>query len=170
MGTDCKQDVSQKFSCVLEKRTKLFGSYPTGHGTSIGPIWGTYTSAKHVLCHLEGRPFPSSDSSHRTVQPLYQEFDFIVKSYCRKDRLGDWHVMRDDYEVVREEDSQIVRPSEFGSVIQPGTVLEISIFLRKNSPFQEVETKCLRCSHINVGARGWIHWKVFLNFKFRTHW
>lgn len=160
--------ISQRFSHMLEKWTRFFGTYPTGHGTSIGPIWGMYTSTKHVLCHLEGRPFPSSDSSSRTIHQLYQEFDFVIKSYCRKDRLGDGHVMRNNYEVIREEDSQIVCPSELGSIIQPGTILEISIFLRKDIPVQEDKTKCLRYGHINIGAQDWINWKVYLNLC--THW
>ena len=71
---------------------------------------------------------------------------------------------RDDYEVIRAEDSQIVDPSKLASMVEPGTVLEISIFLRQNIDPQDDKTKCLRCGHKNMNSSDWIHWKVPITF------
>ena len=99
------------------------------------------------------------------LMKISQEFDFVFKSYCRKNRFGDRHVRRDDYEVIRAQDSQIIDPSELATTVEPGMVLEISIFLRQNMALQDDKTKCLRCGHINPDAHDWIHWKVPLNYR-----
>ena len=87
----------------------------------------------------------------------------MIKGYCCKNRFRDSDVGRDDYEVIRAQDSLIIDPSELGRIVEPGMVLEISIFLRHSAASLSDKNKCLRCGHINLDAHGWIHWKVPLN-------
>jgi hypothetical protein len=84
---------------------------------------------------MEGGHFSSPDPSGYTLYNIQQEFDFIIKAYCHKNRFGDSHVRRDDYEVIRADDNQIIDPSELASTVEPGMVLEISIFLRRSTAF-----------------------------------
>jgi len=90
---------------------------------------------------------------------IYQEFDFVIKGYCHKDRLGDSHVKRNDYEVIREEDGRIINPSELAHMVEPGMVLEISLFLRPSPAFQ-IDKMCLRCKTTSTKSNvdGWNKW------------
>jgi hypothetical protein len=76
-------------------------------------------------------------------------------------------VTHNDYEVIRGEDNQIIAPSDLARMVEPGMVLEISIFLRENTADEIDKSKCLRCGHINSDVCGWIQWKVHLNFCIR---
>jgi hypothetical protein len=109
---------------------------------------------------------PSRPQIHLVIYlvKFYQEFDFIIKGYCRKNRSGDSYVRRDDYEVMRAQDSRIIVPSKLASTVEPGMVLEISIFLRQNATAQNDKMKCPRCRYINLNACDWIRWKVPLSF------
>jgi hypothetical protein len=66
---------------------------------------------------------------------------------------------------MNPEGSQIITRPEFASTVNPGTVLEMNIILRKDSGFQANREKCPRpqCGYINLNVTatyGWIEWKV----------
>jgi len=103
---------------------------------------------------------------HCHLLNVEQEFDFMIKGCCRKNRFGDQAIMRDDYEVIRAQDSQIINPPDLGRMVEAGMVLEISIFLRQSAASLSDRKKCLRCGHINLDGHGWIHWKVPLDILF----
>jgi hypothetical protein len=89
-------------------------------------------------------------------------FHYIIKGYC-KDRYGDRYVQRGDYELIHPNNGQIISRSQFTTMVEPGSVFEISIILRQNLAFWCHRRKCPRCSHINLSAtvtNGWTEWKV----------
>jgi hypothetical protein len=64
--------------------------------------------------------------------------------------------------VIRAADNQIIDPSELANKVESGTVLEMSIVLRKLTVYQEV---CPRCHYINsdiTTGGGWVEWQVLL--------
>ena len=67
-----------------------------------------------------------------------------------------------NYELVRAEDNHTMNRSEFGSTVQPGMVLEISIILKRIEAPQDNAEKCPRCGYVNKIASGWTKWKVLL--------
>jgi hypothetical protein len=86
----------------------------------------------------------------------------MVKRYC-KNRIGDHYVEQGDYHVLQTRDSQIIRPADFASSIEPGMALEMSIILRKGMTFQDSRKNCPRCSsdHTSAaGSDGWVEWLV----------
>jgi hypothetical protein len=116
------------------------------------------------LFQLEGQPFTIFAPIKSQIS-TGQDFDYIIKGYCFKGRFGDRQVMRGDYEVICPDDGQIINPSQIESMAAPGTVLEMSIIVRKHHvSFRDHKEKCPRCQHINLNATltsGWIEWKVF---------
>jgi hypothetical protein len=63
-----------------------------------------------------------------------------------------------EYQVLRAEDSQVIRRSEIATV-RAEMILEMSIVLRQI--FQETKGKCPRCNHIDLNPTvngGWIEW------------
>jgi hypothetical protein len=74
-------------------------------------------------------------------------------------------VEQGEYQVMNPENSRIISRSEFADAVNPGTVLEMNIILRKDSAFQANKTKCPRplCGHVNLNVtatHGWIEWQV----------
>lgn len=68
---------------------------------------------------------------------------------------------------MRAEDSQVIDRSQFGSKVDSGMILEISIILRQTVTLHDNKGKCPRCGHINVNViknDGWIKWQVLKFF------
>jgi hypothetical protein len=93
-----------------------------------------------------------------------QDFDHVLQVHC-KDQIGIDFIERGDYEILRAEDNQIIPRSEFGTAVEPGMKLEMSIVLWQERMNQN---KCPRCGHMNSQLpteSGWIKWQVPSNFN-----
>ena len=64
--------------------------------------------------------------------------------------------------MIRAADNQIVDPSELADKVESGTVLEMSIVLRKMTVYRE---ECPRCHYMNpniITGGSWVEWQVLL--------
>ena len=155
-----RSDIPQRFLCFLATRSGIFASYPSTQYFSSGSFGAEHTSAYPVLFFVEGNFYSGTVSS---VDSLFflacQSFDFIINGYC-KNRIGNHLIEQGDYQLIAE-DNQIIHPLEFADKVVPGMVFEMSIILRQDRVFEDIEAKCPRCYHNNVNAsadRGWIDW------------
>lgn len=149
----------RRFLALLRQRLPFLGYIPL--------------DAVRVLDHLgQFMPVPtmfcstwevSSDCLFLTVG-LYiwtwQSFDYIINGYC-KDRAGNRFIKRGEYEVVGNQDNQIISRSQFPGVVKSGMILEMSIIVRqRTTTLQDHKRTCPRCGHYNSSGSGWIEWQV----------
>jgi hypothetical protein len=116
-----------------------------------------------LLCFVQrGRYASRCQSYDRPIDHASQQFDCIVKAYC-KGRIGERYVERGDYHLLRASDNQDVARESLARAVEPGTVLEMSMILQW--PSLMVTNKiCPRCRHSNSSApiitAGWLQWQV----------
>lgn len=92
-----------------------------------------------------------------------QELDHIIKGYSN-DSPGSRFVKRGEYQVLRTEDSRIIRRSEFDFTVKAGMKLEISIIIRRGAALQKSCPVCRQGNLNDNRPNGWIEWKVPPNF------
>lgn len=82
------------------------------------------------------------------------------------DRAGQRYVERGDYALSCDEGKHIISAKEWDTMVKIGTVLHMSIILRRIKPMNDSKG-CPRCHHENMGvvpSEGWIDWCVFTPF------
>jgi len=92
---------------------------------------------------------------------VWQDFDRIIKAYTN-DRPGSHYVERGDYYLLRADNNQAIRSSEFSRTVRVGMTFEMAVILRHAVKFDK-KTRCPRCRRISPGVipiDGWIEWSV----------
>ena len=86
----------------------------------------------------------------------------VITGFCR-DSFGGALVQRGDYRILKSDDDQVIYPSQFGTILQAGMTVEMSIVLREQAEerWGGEEHRCPRCGHINrkvITSSGWVDW------------
>ena len=83
-----------------------------------------------------------------------------------KGKCGEGHVQRHDYRISTEDGKTWVGRSNWDSVVKKGTVLVMSMIVKKEAlirkeSVQRQRNTCPSCDETNLGVMadgGWLHW------------
>jgi hypothetical protein len=80
-------------------------------------------------------------------------------------KCGEGHVMRDDYRISTEDGKSLVQSSNWGSIVKKGTVLVMSMVVKKPALEQggvrRQRNTCPHCYETRLGVmpdEGWLQW------------
>jgi hypothetical protein len=93
-------------------------------------------------------------------QRLHETLTAYFKGKC-----GEGHVERHDYSISTEDGRSMVQSSNWSSVVKKGTVLVMSMVVKKPALEQEgvwrQRNRCPNCYETNLGVMpddGWLQW------------
>ena len=93
-----------------------------------------------------------------------------------KGKCGEGHVKRHDYRIATEDGRSLVQSNNWGSVVKKGTVLVMSMIVKKvalnNEKYaQRQRNVCPHCYGTQIGVmpdEGWLKWCAYSLFEFAS--
>ena len=93
-----------------------------------------------------------------------------------KGKCGEGHVERHDYKIATEDGRSLVQSNNWGSVVKKGTVLVMSMTVKKvalknEKHAQRQRNVCPHCYETQIGVmadEGWLKWFAYSLFEFAS--